>query len=261
MRMSFTNNSELNLVLTELVRGIKAILGDNFLGAYLSGSFAHGGWDANSDVDFDIVIESDLLPPELEPLKVHHARVFLIESYWSRHLEGAYFPREVLGDLYCTDQPIWYLDNGSLNFEKSVHDNTLVNRWVLRERGIVLDGPDLKQWIPPIPEDFLKKEIRKTMIDWCGEISKGTYKLDTQWAQSFAVLMYCRMLHSLETGEIGSKALGAEWAKKVLDPKWQGLIDDALSARTYQSTHWYLPSDPDLVQLTHRFILQAINGL
>jgi len=252
-------NFELNHVLTTLLNGMKAILGDKFLGAYLSGSFAHGGWDDYSDVDFDVVIASDLTPKELGDLKVHHARVYVMESYWARHLEGAYFPVAVLGDLDRTEQPIWYLDNGSLNFELSSHDNTLVNRWVLREKGVILAGPDPKKWIPSIPDDLLKKEIRKTMVQWWGEITEGSYKLDNRWAQTFAVLMYCRMLHSLVTGEIQSKPMGAAWAKTVLDPKWRGLIDDALGARTNQYEKYYQTSDPKKVQLTHDFIVYAIN--
>lgn len=253
-----TQITKLNRVVEPLVVGIKAILGDKFLGAYLGGSFAHGGWDIYSDVDFDIVIASDLTPKELGELKVHHASVFLIDSYWARHLEGAYFPVDILSDLDRTDQPIWYLDNGSLNFELSLHDNTLVNRWVLREKGIVLSGPDPKKWIPSIPSGRLKEEIRSTMIDWWGEISGGSYKLDNRWAQTFAVLMYCRMLHSLETGEIGSKPLGAAWAKANLHPNWGGLIDDALSARPNQYDKYYQPSDSEKVSMTHDFIEYAI---
>jgi predicted nucleotidyltransferase len=254
-----TQNPELNIVLDALVTGIKAILGEKFLGAYLGGSFAHGGWDADSDVDFDVVIESNLTPNELADLKVHHARVYARESYWTRHLEGAYFPVDILSDLDNTDQPIWYLDNGSLNFELSLHDNTLVNRWVLREKGIILVGPDPKMWIPPIPGELLKGEIRQTMVDWWAEIIEGSYKLDNRWAQTFAVLMYCRMLHSLATGEVRSKPMGAAWAKTALDPIWRALIDDALSARPNQYEKYYLPADPEKVRLTHAFIAYAVD--
>ncbi len=254
-----TQIPELNYVLSPLVTGMNAILGDKFLGAYLGGSFAHGGWDAYSDVDFDVVISSDLTPIELADLKVLHARIYVMESYWARHLEGAYFPKNIMADLESTDQPLWYLDNGSLDFERSVHDNTLVNRWVLREKGIVLAGSDLRDFIPPIPEEMLKEEVRKTMVDWGGEIFKGKYQLDNCWAQPFAVLMYCRMLQTLATGEVCSKPAGALWAKTALDPKWRRLIDDALSTRPNQYEKYYLPSDPEMVRLSHAFIEYALN--
>lgn len=261
-----TQIPELDYVLSPLVTGMNAILGEKFLGAYLGGSFAHGGWDAYSDVDFDVVISSDLTPVELADLKVLHARIYVLEetatrmeSHWARHLEGAYFPKNIMADLESTDQPIWYLDNGSLNFERSVHDNTLVNRWVLREKGIVLAGPAPKAWIPPIPEEMLKAEVRKTMVDWGTEIFKGKYQLDNRWAQPFAVLMYCRMLHTLATGEVRSKPAGAAWAKATLDPTWRNLIDHALNTRPEQHDQYYLPSDPEKVRLTHAFIEYALN--
>ena len=54
MRTSFpTSNPELNTVIYELVKSVQEILKDNFVSAYLQGSFAISGWDNDSDVDFD----------------------------------------------------------------------------------------------------------------------------------------------------------------------------------------------------------------
>jgi predicted nucleotidyltransferase len=250
---------ELKTILKTLTNGMQSILGDNFLGAYLGGSFAHGGWHAYSDVDFDVVIERDLTPADLTHLKVLHARIFTIESYWARHLEGAYFPRQILSDLVKTDEPLWYLDNGSLNFERSTHDNTLVNRWVLRERGVILAGPQPKMWIPPIPGAQLRQEVWQTMRDWHQEILRGDYAIDNRFNQIFTVLMYCRMLHSLETGEVRSKPAGAAWAKSVLDPQWVDLIDDALSAVPNQYEKIYQVADPLTVQETYAFMRYAVD--
>jgi len=256
--MEHLPDRELDPVLNALLEGIRPVLGENFLGAYLGGSFAHGGWHAYSDVDFNIVIAQDLHPSELEPLRVVHARVFAMDRYYARHLEGSYFPQQVLGDLGRTEVPIWYLDNGSLDFERSTHDNTLVNRWVLRERGVVLAGPAPRHWIPEVPTKALKAEILQTMQDWGGEILAGTYRIDNCWAQAFAVLSCCRMLYSLSSGEVGSKGAGAVWAKESLDPQWHPLIDDALSARTDQYAKVYHPADPDQVQATLAFIRDAL---
>jgi len=256
--MEHLPDRELEPVLSGLLEGIRPALGENFLGAYLGGSFAHGGWHAYSDVDFNIVIAQDLHPSELEPLRVVHARVFAIDRYYARHLEGSYFPQPLLGDLSRTDAPIWYLDNGSLNFERSTHDNTLVNRWVLRERGVVLAGPAPRHWIPEVPSKALKAEVLQTMQDWGGEILTGAYQIDNRFAQKYAVLMYCRMLHSLVTGEVGSKGAGAAWAKTALDPQWHPLIDNALSARTDQYAKVYQPADPDQIQATLAFIHDAL---
>ena len=47
---------ELNTVLRELVDRLQAALGDNFVGAYLQGSFAVGDFDQDSDCDFIVVV-------------------------------------------------------------------------------------------------------------------------------------------------------------------------------------------------------------
>jgi predicted nucleotidyltransferase len=46
---------DLNELLAELVARVEALLGDNFVGAYLIGSFALGGGDLQSDCDFLVV--------------------------------------------------------------------------------------------------------------------------------------------------------------------------------------------------------------
>jgi predicted nucleotidyltransferase len=257
--MTPTRSQVLNGVLESLVVGIQNILAENFLGAYLGGSFAHGGWDQDSDVDFAVVVVCDLTPRELAELEVHHAQIFNLGSYWARHLEGAYFPVDILSDLDRTDILLWYLDNGSLTFERSLHDNTLVNRWVLREHGVILAGPDPKIWIPSIPEDRLRAEVRQTMILWGNEILTGMYSLENRWAQTFAVLMYCRMAHTLTTGRVESKPAGADWAKETLDPVWKDLIEDALHARPDQYQKISLPSDPEKVRLTKAFIVSTLD--
>jgi hypothetical protein len=254
----FTAVPDLNAVLTQLIAGVRGVLGEKMIGAYLGGSYAHGGWHAYSDVDFDFVIERDLTPEEREKLKVVHAHIFAVDNYYARHLEGAYFPEVVLADLDRTDEPLWYLDNGSLNFEQSTHDNTLVNRWVLRNKGVVLAGPQPDTLIPPIPEERLKAEVRRTMRTWGGEILDGTFQIRNRFSQVFVVQMYCRMLHSLATGEIGGKPAGATWAVDTLDPAWIPLIEDAMSAREDQYAKIYVPADPEKVALTIDFVCYAL---
>lgn len=249
---------ELNSLLNQLVEGIKPVLGANFLGGYLGGSFAHGGWDAYSDVDFVIVIEEDLNPLILDDLKAVHAGVFTLDHYWARHLEGSYFPKAVLADLNRTAEPLWYLDNGSLNFERSPHDNTLVNRWVLREYGLILEGPEPSLWIPRIPEIFLKAEVWWTMREWGGDILSGAYRITNRFAQTFTVLMFCRMLQTLSGGRVQSKQAGADWAKAALDRRWRPLIEDALSARANQYQRCYEQADPQMIRKTRDFVRYAL---
>ncbi|MDY6874501.1 MAG: hypothetical protein SVR81_11205 [Chloroflexota bacterium] len=39
-------DDNLNAILTQLVKGLRCVLGETLIGAHLGGSLAHGGWDA-----------------------------------------------------------------------------------------------------------------------------------------------------------------------------------------------------------------------
>jgi predicted nucleotidyltransferase len=93
-----TPYSELNQVLSDLVSRIQEILGNDFVGAYLQGSLAVGGFDLHSDVDFIVVIDDELSPDHLNALQEMHDQVYQLDSKWAQHLEGSYFPKEILRD-------------------------------------------------------------------------------------------------------------------------------------------------------------------
>ncbi len=254
-----TPDSELNRVLADLLAGICPILAEHFLGAYLQGSFAHGGWDRDSDVDFVVVIDHPLSDTDLARLQPVHARLQARDTYWAYHLEGSYFPRDILGDLSRTDVPLDYLDNGNLTFERSTHDNSLVVRRVLRRYGVILAGPPPGTWIPPIPDATLRAEVRAVMFEWGGEILSGKYDINNGWAQPFVVLSYCRMLHTLATGDVHSKPAGAAWAKGHLAQRWEDLIEHAEDQRENQYRRCHNPADLDRVAQTKDFLAHALN--
>ena len=67
--------SDLNAVLAVLVDGVRERLGDNFIGAYLQGSFAVGDADQHSDCDFIVVLD---FVPSLLGHKCHVRRAKVI---------------------------------------------------------------------------------------------------------------------------------------------------------------------------------------
>ena len=91
-----TPYADLNVVLREFVTQVRNVLGDNFIGAYLQGSFAVGDFDIYSDVDFLILIKEDVSGDQLPPLQVLHADIFKLECPWAQHLEGSYIPKAAL---------------------------------------------------------------------------------------------------------------------------------------------------------------------
>ncbi len=253
-----TSFPDLNAVLHELVSSAQAVLGENFLAAYLQGSFGVGDADADSDVDFTIVIAQDLDEAELAALQAMHGRIYELETDWARHLEGSYFPVEWLRREDPAQRRLWYLDNMARVLVRSDHDNALVVRWVTREHGIPLAGPDPRELIDLVQPDDLRREVRAVMREWGQEILENSYSIGNCWAQPFAVLSYCRMLHTLETGRIESKPAGARWAQASLDPRWADLIRRAWAARPNPSLKVRQPADPDEVARTKEFIAYAI---
>ena len=56
----------INNVLSEWVRGVKRLLGENLIGLYLSGSLAYGDFvPERSDIDLQAVVQSPLTQDEL----------------------------------------------------------------------------------------------------------------------------------------------------------------------------------------------------
>ena len=263
-----TSNSELNAIIHEFVKSVQEILKDNFVSAYLQGSFAIGDWDNDSDVDFMIVVENDISDTDLQALQIMHARIYNLESEWAKHLEGSYFPKNIIKSGNYANKGLWYLDNTfkglwylNNTFYKlalSNHDNTLVIRWVVREHGITLAGIPAKELIDFVPANDLRKEILSTMQEWGNEIISGGWKMENKWAQPFVVLMYCRMLHSLNTGRIASKLSGAQWAKNTLDNRWTGLIQQAWDERPNPSLKVRQPVESNEVKDTIEFVRFAL---
>jgi hypothetical protein len=256
-----TPDFALNTVLHELVTGAQAVLGDCFVAAYLQGSFAVGDWDADSDVDWVIAVQRDVSDADLTALQALHARLYRLPPQWAKHLEGSYFPIDLLRREDPARTPLLFLDNTSQELERSDHDNTLVVRWVVREHGIALAGPDAHELIDPVPPDDLRREVRATMREWANRIMAGTYRIDNRWTQPFVVLSYCRMLHTQQTGRIASKLAGAHWAEDALDPRWAPLIRQALADRPDPSAKVRQPAIQAAVDATLAFMRYALDRI
>lgn len=270
--------ADLNAVLAHLVGEAKRLLPDNFVGAYLQGSFAVGDADRYSDCDFMVVTRRDLTPSEVAPLQAMHAAIHEIaDNPWRNQLEGSYAPAAILKRWSVTPRdppgepraedwsdpgmsgspprayPFWYLDHGAKGLVRSEHDNSQVVRWCLRDKGVVLAGPDPKQLIDPVAPDALRAEVRHTM-----ELAQRLNLEPMQLAawQVFWVGLYCRMLHTLVTGKVGSKPDSMSWAEGALDPAWQPLIARAKALRKGMPQA-ASPADPDEVAATRAFVRYA----
>ncbi len=254
-----TPYDDLNRVLRDLVNSVRVALGEQFVGAYLQGSFAVGDFDAHSDVDFIVVTQGDLSDREVQALQAMHGRLYALDSAWAQHLEGSYFPASVLRCSPQSDSLLWYLDNGSRALIQSTHCNTLLVRWVVREHGVTLAGPAPVSLVDPISATALREEILATMRNWGQDILTYPAQYANRFYQTYIVLSYSRMLHDLRNGFPGSKRAGAEWAKANLDPAWAGLIDRTWAGRPTPEVSVRQPADPADFQATLDYVRYTIN--
>ena len=216
--MAPTPVPELNLLLQEWVEGIQAALGDGFVAACLQGSFAIGDFDAHSDADFIVAVRQPLTDEQVGSLQTLHARIHDSANPWKAHLEGSYFPVDVLRSCARRGEPLWYMDRGHRTLAPGTHCNTAVVRQVVRQYGIRLAGVEPASLVDPVPVELLRREIVGTMCGWGQEILDRPEQWANRFYQGFIVLSYCRAWCDLSTGTVGSKRRGAEWAKARLEP-------------------------------------------
>lgn len=236
-----TRFAELNDLLADLVGRVQEILGDNFVGAYLIGSFALGGGDASSDCDFMVVTAEDVTEEQEAALREMHAEIPTRPGYWAINLEGSYSPRPDLESLDHLGKEWLEIDRGWREMRREVHCNVEDVRWVLRERGVVLAGPEPRTFAAEVPADLLREQMRP-LIDNFLEDLKTWASFEYVWTQRYITETICRMLYTLETGEVTTKPGGMEWALRELPAAWHDLIRQTIADR---SLAWNDPADPE----------------
>jgi hypothetical protein len=87
----------------------------------------------------------------------------------------------------------------------------------------------------PIAAEDMRDEASTAMHDWAREIRADPEQMNNRLYQPYAVLSYCRMLYTRQTGRIVSKPAAASWAQGALDPEWSGPIGRALLERADSS--------------------------
>ena len=169
---------EVDLAVLRLLDGVGQAAGDQLVGLYLHGSLALGDfYPPASDVDFHVATAAPLGQPALERLGAMHA-AFKAEGGWVARLEGVYLPPGPLRRLAAASErcptvgtdwdfgpgrpgPTWVLD-----------------RWVTRERGVVVTGPDPRELIDPIGPGELRAAVLASMLgDWAERAAGG----DVAW--------------------------------------------------------------------------------
>ncbi len=219
---------DVNVVLDELLTAVSPILGPQFIGLYLTGSLALGDFNPNrSDIDFVAATAGDLPDNVVQALAVMHGRLRASENKWATKIEGDYIPLPALRRHDPANRTYPHLgDDGHFAIESHGSD-MIIQFHTLREKGVTLAGPPPRTLIDPVPPEDLKQAVRGTLQGWWQPMLTNHYRLSESEYQVYAVLTMCRMLYTIQTGDVTSKPAAVRWAMEAVDGRFTSLIQQA----------------------------------
>ena len=220
---------------------MQTTLGSSLVGFYLDGSIALGEFEADrSDIDFVVVTDGDTPPEMFVTLAALHARLAVEAPRWGPELEGSYVPRDAIRHHDARPAPHPYIDRGTgrLEIVRQESGYWVIHRYVLREYGVALIGPEPRTFIDPVRPDDLRRAVSDVLREWWMPMLEEPMRLQGWGYRCYAVLTMCRMLYSLSHGTIVSKRVAAHWTQQTLGPRWEGVVRDALA--------WSSATVPDL---------------
>jgi hypothetical protein len=209
-----------------LLAGVSEALGDNFVGLYLTGSLALGGFDsATSDVDIIVVTQRPLSDAEFAEVAALHERVSPDNNQCGLPYDATYIDRATLW-RYAPGQRHVKVGHGEPLHRGDHRPNSVLERWTVRERGMVVAGPDPKTLIdatsPYEIRQAVRDELRYRLRAW----TEGLWsreELEVRSAQAFEVETACRALYTLRTGDMCTKDEALAWAHRNLPKRWHDL--------------------------------------
>ena len=224
---------DVNEILNLLLSRVEEILSDQFIGMYLFGSLANGDFDSYSDIDVLVVTDGEISSDRFSVLQIMHTEIAKIDSPWAVQQEVSYMPQKALRRFDPPNIQHPFLDRGEGEMLKiKAHESDwIIQRHLLRERGIVITGPDLKTLIDPVTPYALRQAVVDVLPLWIEPILANPSKIESRGYQSFCVLSLCRMLYTLQNKAILSKPAASKWAIATLDSHWKPLIERAVVGR------------------------------
>jgi predicted nucleotidyltransferase len=227
-----TPYSDVNAALERFLSNLHEVLREQLVGVYLHGSLASGDFNPKtSDIDFLVATTSTLPAGTFSALKAMHARLAASELEFASRLEGAYMPLAALRRYHPDAAPQPWLGVDGHFAEERTGSDWIIQRWILREQGVVLYGPDPRTLIDPISPEDLRGAVRASLCEWWSPPFPSPERFDSSEYQAYTVLTMCRALYTLQTGAVASKPASAHWAQQTLgsQPPWGELIEWALA--------------------------------
>jgi len=232
----YTPYRDVNIILHRLRTDVESILGEQFIGLYLYGSLSLGDFNPEtSDVDFLVVTKDDLPAETLAGLQAMHRAIAKSNLPFAQQLEGSYIPQIALRRHDPDHSTHPYINSHDSHDENEItvrvepHGSDWdIQRYIVREHGVVIAGPPPNTLIDPIPPEAIQAGVKTLLYGWWAEMLHSPLLSEADY-QAFAILTMCRMRYTLEHGTVVSKPVAAQWALSTLEPRWAWLIKWALA--------------------------------
>lgn len=248
--------AELHDQVRALQTGVTDIVGSSLLGIYLHGSLALGCFNpARSDIDLLAVVSR---PLELEE-KLALTDVLL-------HVSAAPYGIElhVLSDDQLRNwrhpspfelhygeshrEPLAFEPVAVLERMDPTDPDLAAHVKVAHAAGIALVGPPASDVFPEIPWHDYADALRRD-LEWTRTARSALY----------GVLSPCRVWASLESGEVHSKASGAEWALTRLPAELRPQVELALAS--YCGAGEAIDFDDDQRRGLHAYVEERVSSI
>lgn len=207
------NNKQIN----ETVQLLKQELGPNLLSVVLYGSAAENGLKRHSDIDFLIIINSELsfqnrvnLVPGLMNISVpigseHKGRYIELTAVTGNDLLNLEYPpvEEIQYGEWLREEFLL----GNLPERTQNPDLAILLKQALQNHQMIY-GESLSRFITEIPDEHIQNAIKDLLSEiW----------LEDAGDERNTILTLCRMWLTAETGGIKSKEAAADWAMDRLE--------------------------------------------
>jgi hypothetical protein len=243
-------------MLEALLTGVLGALEGNLVSVYLRGSLATGDFiPETSDLDLLAVTERPVDKAEFAALSALHAQLAASPNPYARRVEIAYVDRAALTRFNSGRRHPTLGQGESLAWSEH-RSNWILERWVVRQQGVALQGPEPGTLIEPISAAELRGAVRARLGDWFAWAKQPD---DPDWSlprahKAYVVETMCRALYTLAWGQLSSKRRAVAWALETLPEPWRSTVERSRAWRSDDTV------DPAIVPEVRQFVKWAASG-
>jgi hypothetical protein len=216
----------LDRILPRFVDDARSTFRSELVGVYLYGSAVMGGFDATlSDLDLVVVTERSTEDMGFDVFARLTERLQAREPEWADRLDIVFVGRRTLAKFRSGGA---FLEIGHPRPLRRIPDaSQYVETWFLmRAADRPIAGPSATTLMPLISTREFLSEVVAGIDGFIAAVHDDT----PTGTVAYRVLTLCRVLRSLESGEVCTKQEGADWAAERY-PAWAALIRAARAVR------------------------------